>query len=254
MKTVLIAGATGAVGEYVAIDKLIQGGYCILLGNSDEKIEHLKKIIKKNKISNNQFSIYKCDLTKDTEFQDLMNKILKNHKKIDQFISSISMGKVGSLNRVEIDDFRDELELKLLSNIKLLKFLPMVANTECTAIILSGMFAKVKNYDFIINCTVNAALNNFCKTIAKEYMQNGIKINIVNPGAISSPSWQNIINTLADYENVSPETIEKEYLSAMQSSGLLEPKDISNLIQFLSSDEGNKIIGVELVIDNGSTL
>lgn len=254
-KKILIIGATGGVGEHSSLKLLEAGNFCILVAHNKKKLNLLKKKILKANIKENKFDLMCCDVTNEEEINKLVHDIKNKYIKINYFISAIGAGKVGSIEEVEINDFKKELNLKLLGNISLMKKIPEISSPkECKVIIVSGMFGKVKNYDFIINCTVNAALNSFLKTIAKEYLGKRIKINIINPGAINTPLWDEIVRDIAKIKGISKGKMENEYIDTLPLKELVTVESIFEIINFMFSEKNKFIIGTEIDLDGGSTL
>jgi (+)-trans-carveol dehydrogenase len=95
------------------------------------------------------------------------------------------------------------------------------------------------------------------RTLALELAPHSIRVNSVHPTGVNTPMVQNEPSMrlfLPDVENPTAE----QYVEVMGSLNALpipwvEPRDISNAVLFLASDEARYITGVTLPIDAGST-
>ncbi len=93
------------------------------------------------------------------------------------------------------------------------------------------------------------------RTLALELAPHLIRVNSVNPTTANTPMVQNPANMkliLPGLENPTHE----QYVAAMTAQNVLpvpwvEPRDVSNAVLFLASDEARYITGVTLPVDAG---
>lgn len=86
------------------------------------------------------------------------------------------------------------------------------------------------------------------KSMAKEYVAEGIRINAVSPGTVLSPSLQSRIDLAAD------PAAEKRMFESRQPIGRLgTPEEIAEAILFLASPNNSYMTGENLVCDGGAT-
>ncbi len=96
------------------------------------------------------------------------------------------------------------------------------------------------------------------RTLALELAPHSIRVNSVHPTAVNTPMVQNQANMRLFLPDVENPTVE-QYAAAMASLNSLpvpwlEPRDVSNAVLFLASDEARYITGVALPVDAGSTI
>ena len=88
-----------------------------------------------------------------------------------------------------------------------------------------------------------AALISMTKAIAMENGRFGIRANIVLPGTVRTPIW----NERATKDP----SILKNLIRWYPLARIAEPSDIANAVLFLASDQASAITGAELVVDCG---
>jgi 3-oxoacyl-[acyl-carrier protein] reductase len=89
-----------------------------------------------------------------------------------------------------------------------------------------------------------AAMIRLSKSLAIQFASNNIRSNIILPGAIETgmqKRWEKKPSTKKNLEKVIP----------LKRVG--KPRDISNSIMFLLSEQANYITGTELIVDGGIT-
>jgi NAD(P)-dependent dehydrogenase (short-subunit alcohol dehydrogenase family) len=90
-----------------------------------------------------------------------------------------------------------------------------------------------------------AGLVNFTQNVAMRFGADGIRANVICPGTVRTPIWQ---ETLAKQPDVF------ERLAAWYPLGRVgEPEDIAKAVLFLASDDASWITGAVLAVDGGLT-
>ena len=84
------------------------------------------------------------------------------------------------------------------------------------------------------------------KSIAADYIKQGIRANAICPGTVESPSLHDRLRATGDYEAA------KAAFIARQPIGRIgQPEEIAALVVYLASDESAYTTGVAHVIDGG---
>jgi 2-keto-3-deoxy-L-fuconate dehydrogenase len=94
-----------------------------------------------------------------------------------------------------------------------------------------------------------AAVIGLTKSIAADYVRNGIRCNAVCPGTIDTPSLQQRINAFPD-----PVQARKDFVARQPMGRLGTVDDITGVLVFLASDESQFTTGNTYSIDGGMTI
>jgi len=97
--------------------------------------------------------------------------------------------------------------------------------------------------------TTKAAVLGFTKSIAADYVKQGIRCNAVCPGTVDTPSLQDRINALPD-----PVEARKAFIARQPMGRLGTTDDIIPLLIYLASDESSFATGVAFSVDGGMTI
>ena len=100
-----------------------------------------------------------------------------------------------------------------------------------------------------IYTTTKAALNGFVKSIAVDYIKDGIRCNAILPGTVETPSWEGRVQMADD-----PEQARKDFISRQAMGRLAQPNEIASMAVYLASDESDFVTGTLNLIDGGWTL
>ena len=113
-----------------------------------------------------------------------------------------------------------------------------------SAIIISSIGARLTSPTLAAYDAAKAALNSMMRALARELGTRGVRLNLVSPGLIATPSAQVVLTEGRDAR-------EAEILP-LQRVG--RPEDIAGAVAFLLSDEAAYVTGSDLVIDGGRLL
>jgi 2-keto-3-deoxy-L-fuconate dehydrogenase len=101
---------------------------------------------------------------------------------------------------------------------------------------------------FIYGAT-KAAVVGLTKSIASDYVKQGVRCNAIAPGTVDTPSLHGRINAFAD-----PVQARKDFIARQPMGRLGTVDDMTGIIVFLASDESLFATGNTYSIDGGMTI
>jgi 2-keto-3-deoxy-L-fuconate dehydrogenase len=130
-------------------------------------------------------------------------------------------------------------------------FLPgMLKKGGGSIINMSSIASSVKGLPnrFVYGAT-KAAVIGLTKSIAADYVKQGIRCNCIGPGTVDTPSLGDRINAFAD-----PAQARKDFIARQPMGRLGTVDDITGILVFLASDESRFATGNMYSIDGGMTI
>ncbi|MDA0275046.1 MAG: SDR family oxidoreductase [Proteobacteria bacterium] len=130
-------------------------------------------------------------------------------------------------------------------------FLPGILKKGGGSIInMSSIASSVKGLPnrFVYGAT-KAAVIGLTKSIAADYVKQGIRCNCIGPGTVDTPSLGGRINAFAD-----PVQARKDFIARQPMGRLGAVEDITGILVFLASDESLFATGNMYSIDGGMTI
>ena len=120
------------------------------------------------------------------------------------------------------------------------------SNTASTAIPLS-LFCSTKGIpNRFIYTASKAAVLGITKSVAADYINQGIRCNAICPGTIQSPSLEQRLQDMGDYENA-----RKQFVARQSMGRFGEAEEVAHLASFLASDKAAYITGEVININGG---
>lgn len=98
--------------------------------------------------------------------------------------------------------------------------------------------------------TTKAAVIGMTKSVAIEYIKEGIRCNCICPGTVESPSWHDRVKALGE-ELGSYEAGMEAFVSRQPMGRVATAEEIAALVVYLASDESAFTTGQPHVIDGG---
>lgn len=130
----------------------------------------------------------------------------------------------------------------------------MIRRAEATGaasiVNMASMASSVKG--FANRCaygTTKAAVIGLTKSIAADYVKQGIRANALCPGTVDTPSLRGRIASAAD-----PVQAEKDFIARQPMGRLALVDDLVPMVVYLLSDESRFMTGQAVLVDGGVTI
>jgi 2-dehydro-3-deoxy-L-fuconate 4-dehydrogenase len=155
---------------------------------------------------------------------------------------------------LEADD--DDLELAFHLNVRAQLWLiqaalpGMLAAGQGSIINMASVCSSVRGLPSrCVYGTTKAAVIGLTKSIAADYITQGIRCNAVLPGTVDTPSLAGRINAYAD-----PAAARRAFVARQPMGRLAQAEEIAPVIVFLAGDEAKFATGQAYAVDGGMTI
>jgi 2-keto-3-deoxy-L-fuconate dehydrogenase len=130
-------------------------------------------------------------------------------------------------------------------------FLPsMRRNHDGSIINIASVVSSVKAApDRFAYATTKAAVIGLSKSVARDFISDGIRCNSISPGTVVSPSLEQRMRAGGDFE-----TVRAAFVARQPMGRLGTPEEIATVAVLLASDEARFMTGANIVIDGGMSL
>jgi 2-keto-3-deoxy-L-fuconate dehydrogenase len=158
----------------------------------------------------------------------------------------------GTIMGCEEDDFDFSMNLNVRSMYRMIRsFLPAMHKRGGGSIVnIASVCSSIKGLpNRFIYGTSKAAVIGLTKSVAADFVGQGIRCNAIAPGTVQSPSLDQRIAAFPD-----PEQARKEFVARQPMGRLGLPEEVAALAIYLASDESAYVTGQVMVIDGGITI
>lgn len=240
-KVAVITGANSGIGLAAAKLFAAEGAHVFMTGRRKKELDAAVAEVGRNARG------IQGDVSKLADLDRLFAIVRDEAGAIDVLFANAGGGEFVALGAISEEHF----DKTFLTNVKgtlftVQKALPLLR--AGSSIILTGSTTATKGTPgFSVYGASKAAIRNFARSWILDLAPRKIRINVLSPGATSTPGWHN----LAASEEAHQEMV--TFVKSTTPLGRLgEPEESASAALFLASDDSSFITGSELFVDGGS--
>ena len=191
----------------------------------------------------------KKDVSKVEDCKAIVDAAVEAFGQIDVLANIAGIIANGSVETAEIDDWQRSMDVNVKSVFLLSKFaVPYLRKTKGCIVNVSSAVALMGVKNRAIYSATKAAVLGLTRQMAAEYIEEGIRVNAICPGAVLSPSLQKRIDATPN-----PEETLKMFESRQPMGRLGTPEELAKAIVFAANPEVGFMTGATLCVDGGHT-
>ena len=239
-KTAVVTAAAQGIGEATARAFAAEGA-CVWA--SDVNVEKLSDLDGVEGITT-----FRCDVTDESSIATLLAEtgapdILFN------CAGYVAQGTI--IDSTEEDwDFSFDLNVKSLFRMLRAFLPPMIDNGGGSIVNMASLSSHLLGVpERAAYTATKAAVIGITKSVAKDYLSNGIRVNAIAPATVETPSLQERINSTGD-----PVAARAAFIARQPMGRVGKPEEIAHLAVYLASDESAYTTGQILVVDGAMSL
>ena len=232
-KKILITGASRGIGRDIALNSKEKGYKVLGTSTTNEGVLSLKE---------NGIHGLQLDLNDKKSVESFNGLLTQEHPDIAVLVNNAGITRDNIVLRMSEEEWTDVLNVNLNGAFKVtktvLKF--MLKKRWGRILNITSTSASTGNRGQANYAAAKAGIEAFSKSLAKEVGSRGITVNAIAPGYIQT-----------DMTEVISENVKEEILSQIPLSRFGKPEEISQLVDFLISDEASYITGQTIHINGG---
>lgn len=196
-----------------------------------------------------------ADVRDRKQVSKMVEQTVKELGTIEILVTNAGGPPSGMADDFTLDDYRDALELNLLSTVNLCyEVIPFMKKQKWGRIInLTSVAAKQPIDSLILSNTARAGVLGFSKSLSNQVASYGITVNSICPGYTKTERVEELAKS---FEESGKGTVKDFYTNIQKNipAGRLGiPEEIAQAVAFLSSEGAGYITGVALQVDGGYT-
>lgn len=241
-KVAVITGASTGIGLASARLFAQEGARLFMTGRRQAELEAAVKIV------GGAARGIRGDIADLDDIDALYEVVRDEAGSIDVLFANAGGGAFRSLSEIDEPHYNRTFDVNTKGTLfTVQKALPLLSRGA--SVILTGSTAAVSGVpDFTAYAASKAAVRSFARTWAAELAPIGVRVNVLAPGATSTPGWHDLSPNAEANAEMQRLTRESTPLGR-----LADPGEIAQVALFLASDDSSYVNGIELFADGGST-
>jgi NAD(P)-dependent dehydrogenase (short-subunit alcohol dehydrogenase family) len=243
-KTALIIGGTSGIGRATSLAFAQAGANVFVAGIGAAEGASLKEEIARTTKVGVEFS--EVDVRRDAEVKALVERAAARFGRIDIAFNNAGIpGKTALVHELDEADFDQIVDVNLKGIFLGLKYqVPhMLAHGGGAIVNTSSLFGVMGFATTAVYCASKWGVIGLTNSVALEVAKKNIRVNAIAPGSVMTPLLTNMFGS----EQGAKDTV----IPLIPMGRISDPKEIAQLVLFLSSDAASFITGQAVVIDGG---
>ncbi|AYD03681.1 SDR family NAD(P)-dependent oxidoreductase [Neorhizobium sp. NCHU2750] len=239
-KKVIVTGAAGIFGGWIAKAFADAGATVLLTDTDDARLERAKKEIGGDLLH------FAADLTKDADIKALFDHVGETWGAADVLVNNAGIYPSGFLLDITAEDWDRIFDINLRAPFLLSQAAAkqMIAKGVKGSIVnISSGASRKMRLTAAPYSTSKTALDRLNKGLALELAAYGIRVNIVEPGFAPG----------SDVNQLSQEHIDN-VIANIPLGRVSAPEDAATAVLYLASDAAGYVTGATLTVDGGNSI
>ncbi len=251
-KVALITGASRGIGGAIAAEFAREGVHVCLVARDVSKLNEVAAGITNNAAV--KTAVHAADLRDPAAAPAAIEAAIKAFGRLDILVNNAGATKRADFFTLTEEDWQDGFALKFHGYVRMTRAAwPHLRAANGSVINIVGIGARAGSAEFTIGGSVNVALLNFTKAMADIGVQQGVRVNAINPGLIGTDRFTRNVERVMRERNVDRDGAVKALLSTTGTSRVGLPEEIGGLAAFLASRRADFLQGSIIDIDGGAT-
>ena len=246
-KVAVVTGGGSGIGESISEVLGYQGAKVCILDINPASAALVKKQIE---LTDGEATVYPCDVSDQAAVLRVMEDIFNTHGSIDILVNNAGVAHIGTAETTTEADFDRLMGVNVKGVYNCIHaVIPWMKRRDGGSIInMASVAAMVGLPDRFAYSVTKGAVLTMTYSVAKDYVEAGIRCNAVSPARVHTPFVDNYL------KHTYPGREAEVYatLAATQPIGRMgKPEEVAGLVLYLASDEAAFITGTNFPIDGG---
>jgi NAD(P)-dependent dehydrogenase (short-subunit alcohol dehydrogenase family) len=194
------------------------------------------------------FDYVRADVTDDAAVRAAVAQAVATLGGLDVLVNNAGVGAVGGVDANDDAEWHRVFDVNVVGLVRVTRAaLPALRESSCAAIVNTCSIAATAGLpNRALYSATKGAVAALTRAMAADLLQEGIRVNAVNPGTVDTP-WVGRLLDAAD-----DPAAERAALEARQPIGrLVDAEEVGHAIAYLAAPSSQSTTGIALAVDGG---
>jgi 3-oxoacyl-[acyl-carrier protein] reductase len=246
----VVTGGSKGLGRAIAAELLAEGAQVVICSRHEAELEATAAELRKE---GGTVTALRCDVTEAdqvTEFMATAASALGGG--MDVLVNNAGGARPGRFESLTDTDWQEDFEVKALSQIRCTRAaLPWLRQSTAPRVInINAVYARYPDPAFLASSVNRASCLSLAKALSIELGPEGILVNSVNIGFVTTPQWDNI------HRRRAPDTPAEKFYAGLAAQEVPlgrfgRPDEVAGIVAFLAGDRASYITGASIDVAGG---
>jgi len=250
-KVALVAASSKGLGKAVALQLSREGSKVVICARNKDRLFNTRDKIAAE--TGGVVRAFIADVRNKNQVKKMVEQVVNEFGTIEILVCNAGGPPSGMADEFTLDDYRNALELNLLSTINLCyEVIPLMKKQKWGRIInMTSVTAKQPIDTLILSSTTRAGVLGFSKSLSNQLAPYGITVNSVCPGYTKTERVKNLAKSFEESGKGTVRDFYRNIEKAIPMNRLGTPEETAQAVAFLASEGASYITGVALQTDGG---
>ena len=249
-KSVVVLASGSGIGKGVALEFAKENAKIMMVGRTEEKLQNAQSDIFKH--TGNKPEYFIADVTQADQIQFAIQKARKINGPINVLFNNTGGPTPGNFEKFSDDDWYNAFNLTLLSYIRAIRcVLPDMKKNGGRIVNNTSSSIKQAIDNLLFSNVFRTGIVGLTKSLAKEFGQYNILVNVVGAGKISTERVDQIDSIKAKKANIPLKEYQNDNANSIPLKRYGKPEELGKLVTFLCSEANTYITGQNILVEGG---
>lgn len=251
-KVAIVTGASRGIGRSIALELAGEGCDVVAAARDAAALESLQQEIRAK--FGRRTLVQACDLREADAAATVAAAAAKEFSHLDIVVNNAGATKRGNFFALTDADFEDGFALKFYAAVRLTRAVwPHLKKSGGCIVNIAGVGGRHGAAEFAIGGAVNSAVLNFTKCMADLGIEDGVRVNAINPGWIETDRLKTRLAARAKAEGIDDAEVRRRALAELGVRRFGRPEEIAQMVCFMASPVASYLQGALVDMDGGET-
>ena len=250
-KVALVTAASKGLGRAVATELAREGSRVVISSRDEEALSQTAGEIREE--TGGEVEYRAADLTSAGDIKALISHAAETFGGLDVLVNNTGGPPAGTFGDLDDEAWQGAFEQVLLSLIRCVRgVLPLMRERGGGRIVnVASSSLKQPIQNLTLSNTFRAGIVGLAKDLSEELAPDGILVNTLGPGRISTARTQTMDNAQADSREISVDEVRGEFEARIPLGRYGTPGEFARVATFLASPANSYVTGQAILVDGG---